>query len=55
MSPTSKKILWQAALVFVVIFIVTTLLIIPPKPAPQNYLLSILAVLAGARLFAKYR
>jgi len=55
MNPTTKKILWQSVLVFIVIFIVTALLIIPSKPAPQNYLLSIIAVLAGARLFAKYR
>ncbi len=55
MSPTTKKILWQSALVTVVIFIVTALLIIPAKPEPQNYLLSILSVLAGARIFAKYR
>ncbi len=55
MNPTTKKILWQAALVTVVIFIVTALLIIPSKPTPQNYLLSIMAVLAGARLFSKYR
>ncbi len=55
MSPTTKKILWQSALVTVVIFIVTALLIIPPKPAPQNYILSIIAVLSGARLFSKYR
>ena len=55
MNNQTKKILWQATLVILVIFIVTGLLIIPPRPAPQNYLLSILAVLAGARLFAKYR
>ncbi len=55
MSPLVKKILLQSALITVVIFIVTALLIIPPKPAPQNYLLSILAVLAGARLFMKYK
>ena len=55
MNPKTKKILWQTALVILVIFIVTALLIIPPRPAPQNYLLSIIAVLAGARLFAKYR
>ena len=55
MSPTIKKILWQAALVTVVIFTVTALLIIPAKPAPQNYILSIISVLAGARLFSKYR
>jgi len=55
MSPLTKKILWQAALVTIVIFIVTALLIIPNKPAPQNYLWSILAILSGARLFAKYR
>jgi hypothetical protein len=55
MSPLVKKILWQSALITVVIFIVTALLIIPNNPAPQNYLLSIIAVLSGARLFSKYR
>jgi len=55
MSPIYKKILWQAALVTIVIFIVTALLIIPNTPPPRNYILSIIAVLSGARLFSKYR
>ncbi len=55
MSPLVKKILWQSALVTVVIFIVAALLIIPPNPPAQNYLLSIIAVLSGARIFMKYR
>ncbi len=55
MSPLTKKILWQAALVTVVIFIVTALLILPANPRPQNYIWSIVAILAGARLFSKYR
>lgn len=55
MSPLVKKILWQSALVTVVLFIVTALLIIPKNPPPQNYLLSILSILTGARFFMKYR
>ncbi len=55
MSPLVKKILWQSALVTVVLFIVTALLILPKNPRPQNYIMSILAILAGARLFMKYR
>jgi len=55
MSPVVKKILWQSALITVVLFILTALLIIPQNPPPQNYLLTILAVLTGARFFMKYR
>ncbi len=54
MSPKMLKFIWKTGLVLIVIFIVTALLIIPPKPAPQNYILSIIAVLAGARIFMKY-
>lgn len=55
MNPLIKKIIWQSALITVVLFIVTALLIIPKNPPPQNYILTIIAVLSGARLFMKYR
>jgi len=55
MSPIMKKILWQSALVTVVIFIVAALLIIPKNPPSSNYIWSIISVLSGAWLFMRHR
>ncbi len=54
MSSKLTNFIWKTGLVLIVLFIVTALLIIPPNPRPQNYILSVVAVLAGARIFMKY-